>query len=406
MSNALERQPPVADAPVPGLITLLIAAACGLIVANLYYAQPLLGPIAASLGLAPGAAGLIVTLTQLGYGAGLLFLVPLGDIVENRRLVLLLMAVATVALLGAALSTHPVPFLAAALVIGGGSVAVQVLVAYAAHLAPDATRGRVVGNVMSGLMLGIMLARPVASLIAEVSSWHVAFYGSAAVMVLLGGLLAWVLPPRHPHSTLGYGALLRSIGHLARTTPVLQRRALYHSFLFGAFSLFWTTTPLLLAGSAFHLTQGGIALFALAGVAGAVAAPIAGRLADRGHSRAVTGAAMLTIAGAFALTHLATPGSRAALGLLVAAAILLDAGVTSHLVVSQRAIFALGAEFRSRLNGVFMATFFMGGALGSAVGGWAFAQGGWLLTSAFGIALPLLALACFSTEFIQRRRKS
>ena len=379
-------------------MTLLIAAAAGLIAANLYYAQPLLGPIAASLGMAPGAAGLVITLTQLGYGAGLLFLVPLGDMVENRRLVLLLVAVATLALLGAALSIHPALLLTSALLIGGGSVAVQVLVAYAAHLAPDATRGRVVGNVMSGLMLGIMLARPVASLIAQVSSWHVVFYGSAAVMVLLGGLLARMLPPLQPHSAIGYGALLRSVGRLARTTPVLQRRALYHFFLFGAFSLFWTTTPLLLAGPAYRLSQGGIALFALAGVAGAVAAPIAGRCADRGYSRVVTGGAMLMVASAFALTHLAAPGSTAALALLVAGAILLDAGVTSHLVVSQRAIFALGAEFRSRLNGVFMATFFMGGALGSAVGGWAFAHGGWPLASLFGIALPALALACYGLE--------
>ena len=180
--------------------------------------------------------------------------------------------------------------------------------------------------------------------------------------------------------------------------PVLRRRALYHACLFGAFSLFWTTTPLLLAGPVFHLSQGGIALFALAGVAGAIAAPVAGRLADRGWTRVLTAGGMLAVAGAFGLTHLAVPGSAVALGLLVAAAILLDAGVTCHLVVSQRLIFALSAEYRSRLNGVFMAIFFVGGAIGSAAGGWAYATGGWWLASCVGAALPVLALVGFGFE--------
>jgi len=380
----------------PG-ITLLFAFACGLLVANLYYAQPLAGPIAASLGLAPSATGLIVTLTQIGYGAGLLFIVPLGDLLETRRLVRVLAVLAMLALLAAALARHALPFLAAVLGIGLSSVAAQVLVPYAAHLAPEAHRGRVVGNVMSGLMLGIMLARPVSSFVAQLSSWHVVFYLSSAAMAALAVLLGVALPPRQPSSTLSYGALLSSMRHLAWTTRVLQRRALYHAAMFGSFSVFWTTAPLHLARD-FHLSQGGIALFALAGVAGAVASPIAGRWADRGGMRPATIFAMLLAAASYGLAQAGGAGTTLGLAAMVLAGIALDFGVTTNLVVGQRAIFALGAEIRSRLNGLYMATFFAGGALGSALGGWAYARGGWPAASLLGAALPLAALTWSASE--------
>ena len=384
---------------LPRWIVPLFAASCGLIVMNLYYAQPLAGPISASLGLSPAAAGLIVTMTQIGYGMGLLFIAPLGDLVENRRLILSVTAIATVALVIAALARGPSVFLAAAMMIGLGSVSVQILVPFAAHLAPETTRGRVVGNVMSGLMLGIMLSRPVGSLIAQVSSWQAVFWASSLVMVLLMAVLSRALPVRVPATRTSYGRLLASMLRLARSEPVLQRRALYQACLFGAFSLFWTVTPLLLAGAPYHLSQAGIALFALAGVAGAISAPIAGRMADRGWIRPASGLAMALVAASFAMTHLATPGTPLALGLLVAAAIMLDFGVTANLVLGQRAIFAIGAEARSRLNGLFMAFFFGGGALGSAAGGWAFARGGWPFASAFGVALPVTALLIYATEW-------
>ncbi|RIZ35924.1 MFS transporter [Pseudomonas aeruginosa] len=379
-------------------LTLLLAIACGLIAANIYYAQPLAGPISAALGLSAKATGLIVTLTQIGYGLGLLLIVPLGDLIENRKLTLTLLMIAALSLLVAGLSTHPVPFLLSALGIGIGTVAVQVLVPYAAHMAPAAVRGRVVGNVMSGLMLGIMLARPVSSFLTQLASWHLVFFVSAAGLAVLAGVLSWLLPQRAPAGKLRYGELLASMADLVRTTPVLRRRALYHAALFGAFSLFWTTTPLLLAGPTFGLSQGGIALFALAGVAGAIAAPIAGRVADRGMSHPATAAAMLAVVAGFLLSHLGTPGSSWSLGWLVLAAIVLDFGVAANLTLGQRAIFALGAEVRARLNGLYMTTFFIGGALGSALGAWAYASGGWAWASAFGIALPIAALAYWATE--------
>ena len=387
-----------AQSSLPVWLTLLFATACGLIVANIYYAQPLIGPIAASLGVSPQAAGLIVTMGQIGYGVGLLLVVPLADLFENKRLILYNLGLCVVALVCAGLSTQAMPFLVAALFIGLGSCAVQIIVPFAAHLTPVAMRGQVIGNVMSGLMLGIMLARPVASFLTQLSSWPTIFFVSAGCMVLLLILLARVLPERVPTSTLSYGSLIGSMLRLMVTEPVLRRRALYHGCLFGAFSLFWTTVPLLLAGPLFNLSQAGIALFALAGVSGAIAAPLTGRIADKGWSRPATIFAMLAVACAFLLTEFIELGSSYSLAWLVVAAIVLDFGVSANLALGQRAIFLLPAEYRSRLNGVFMATFFVGGALGSGVGAWGFAQGGWALSAWIGFCLPVAALLYSATE--------
>jgi len=375
----------------------LLAIACGVIVANIYYAQPLAGPIAHALGLNLGAAGLLVTLTQIGYGLGLLLVVPLGDLIETRRLVLCIVAVSFVGLLVAALSTNVAPFLVASLIIGVSSTAVQILVPYAAHIAPAWRRGHVIGQVMSGLLIGIMLSRPTASLIDDLWGWQAVFYFAAGLMALIGVLLM-MLPPRRPTANEHYLALLASMVHLYRNTPLLRRRGFYQALLFGAFSLFWTTSPLFLAGPQFRLSQRGIALFALAGVAGALAAPLAGRLADKGKSRIATGIAMLSVMAGFLLTRILHTGSWPSLALLTAGAILIDFGVSSSLVIGQRAIYSLGAEHRSRLNGLFMATFFAGGAICSAAGGWAYARGSWNLTSWIGIGLPIAALIYFATE--------
>ncbi|KAA0701173.1 MFS transporter [Neorhizobium sp. P12A] len=401
-AQARETAAPVSEPTISPWLTFMFAAACGLVAANLYYGQPLAGPISRELGFSPAATGLIVTLTQIGYGLGLLLIVPLGDLLENRRLVLVLTVVSAIALIGASISTTPGIFLLASLCIGLSSVAVQVLVPFAANMAPDASRGRVVGNVMSGLLCGIMLARPFASFVAEASSWQTVYIVSAVVMIVLAVILRAVLPTRVPQAKLHYGQLLASMGHLAIHSRVLQRRALYQACLFGAFSLFWTTSPLLLASPAFGLSQNGIALFALAGAAGAIASPIAGRLADRGLTQIATTLAMLLGMGSFLLSHFATTGSLSALLLLTAAAILLDFGVTTNLVCGQRAIYGLSPEHRSRLNGLFMATFFAGGAFGSAIGGWAFATGGWTLTAWIGFCFPTVALLFFATELRRR----
>lgn len=385
----------------PGMIRLL-AVSAGLIVANLYYAQTLVGPISAATSLSTEAAGLIVTLTQVGYALGLLFIVPLGDLLENRRLVFAALLATAAALALTAFSSSAWMFLAASLGIGLGSVAAQVLVPFAAHLSREETRGQAVGKVVSGLLLGIMLARPAASLIADHGGWHAVFGGAAAVILVLAFVLRSRLPQRAPAHALSYGKLIGSLWTLLAATPVLRRRAAYHAGLFGAFSLFWTVTPLMLEGPAFHLSRTGIAIFALVGMAGAIASPVAGRLADAGHTLPATAAALVLGIVGFALP-LYQPASRElAIGVLVVASIVLDMAVAANLVLGQRAIFSLGAEVRSRLNGIYFALFFGGGAAGSALGAWVFAHYGWNAALLTGMAFPGLALLYWLGELSGR----
>lgn len=387
---------------VPGIssgMVLLLATATGLIVANLYYAQPLVGPISLATGLSPGAAGLIVTLTQIGYCLGMIFIVPLGDLLENRRLIVTCLAATSAALLVAASTSNAALFLAAALCIGLGSVAAQVVVPFASHLAPPHMRGQIVGKVVSGLLMGIMLARPVSSLVTDALNWHAIFVLSAIGTALLALLLHRKLPQRQPVSAMPYRALLGSLWQLLKATPVLRRRAAYQACMFGAFSLFWTTVPLVLAAPYFGLSQTGIAIFALAGVAGAIASPYAGRRADQGKSRSTTGMALAAALLAFGAPLLLQGGRVFDLGLLVAASIVLDAGVSASLVTGQRAIFALGEDVRSRLNGLYMAIFFCGGAIGSSLGAWMYAHHGWHGVLLTGLAFPLIAALVYATEF-------
>lgn len=390
------------DAAHPALsrsLVLLMALACGVVVANIYYAQPLVGLIGPAVGLSPETASLVVTLTQVGYGAGLVLLVPLGDLLENRRLVVATLCSTVLALLVAAVAPTASLFLTASFLIGVTSVAVQMLVPLAAHMAPEASRGQVVGNVMSGLLLGILLARPVSSLIADSLGWRAVFGLSALAMVGFAVLLRRVLPQRRPTSRSSYGALLGSLGRLLVRTPVLQRRTVYQTMMFAAFSLYWTSVPLLLAGAPFHLSQRGIALFALSGAAGALVAPIAGRIADRGWTRPATGVALAMAALSFFVAR-AGEGS---IALLVLAGLLLDMGVQMNMVLGQRAIYSLGAETRSRMNAIYMAIFFLGGAAGSALAGYAFAVGGWAPVTWIGFAFPALGLLFYLTEFRGRR---
>ncbi|MNH88883.1 Purine efflux pump PbuE [compost metagenome] len=385
------------DSRISSLMMFLLAAACGLIVANLYYAQTLVGPIRDAIGLTSTTAGLIVTVTQIGYVAGLLFIVPLSDIIENRRLTVIMLIVAVGALLTAAFSPSGTLFLTASLFIGIGSVVAQILVPFAAYLSSEEQRGRVVGNVMSGLLLGIMFARPLASFVTSLWGWRAIFILSAIIISLLTGLLSFALPVRKPSPAVRYGKLILSLGAILQQTPALRRRALYQACLFGAFSLFWTVVPLHLADN-FGMSQIGIAWFALVGVGGAIAAPIAGRLADKGWSKVLTGIAMIVAVLSFLLIHLFQSSSTLALILLFVSAITLDMAVSGNLVISQRVIYSLGSEARGRLNGLFMAIFFLGGAIGSSLGGWSYTQGGWNLTSLIGTILPILALVYFLTE--------
>ena len=262
----------------------MLAVACGLTVANLYYAQPLLDLISRSLHVGEGTATLVVTLTQVGYAIGLIFVLPAGDLIENRTLVTRTLIGTAIALLLAGLAPDFGVFIAASVLVGLTSVVAQILVPFAAHLAPPEQRGRFVGQVMSGLLLGILLARTVASLIAGAAGWRAIYLISAGLMVALAVVLRRVLPLRAPSHTAGYRTLLVSVAGLARDEPVLRRLAVSHACMFGAFTAYWTAIAYELINE-HGLTQTEVGFFALVGAAGAAAAPVAGRLADRGLGR-------------------------------------------------------------------------------------------------------------------------
>lgn len=398
MSDSSESQ---STNSMPSSMVALFAVASGLAVANIYYTQPLISLISPDIGISAGLAGLIVAFVQLGYGLGLLFLVPIADVIENRRLTVYLMAGVVVGLVGIALSSSVFTFLLSCLLVGVCAVAAQVLVPMASHLAPEQSRGRVVGNVMGGLIAGIMLARPFSSLVADYWGWRAVFWVTAAIMLATLLVLSRALPQR-PSRHGRYGEIIASLPKIFAGTPLLRRKALYQGMMFAAFNLFWTGVPLLL-GSKFGFSQSGIALFALAGAGGALAAPMAGRLADRGLTMAGTGAGL--VVGALALVLAGWAGSGLHLVLLVIAAIILDAAVQTCQVLNLRSIYMLAPHLRGRLNGLFMTAVFICGACGSAFAAALYAYWGWLGVVALATLCPLVAFVAFLFEARHQQSK-
>ncbi len=372
-------------------MVMLFAFCCGAIVANIYYAQPIIEMIAPDIGLTPAMASLIVSLTQIGYALGLFFLVPLGDLLENRKLMIATTVLAIVSLLGASVTEQPNLFLLVSLLIGFSSVSVQILIPLAAHLAPAESRGRVVGSIMGGLLLGILLARPVSSVVADHFGWRAMFMAAAALMALISVVLLITMPKRQPDHSASYGQLLRSLGTLLREQPVLRQRAFYQGCMFATFSLFWTAAPLELVRN-HGLSQTQIAIFALVGAIGAIAAPIAGRLADAGHTHRASLLAMVLAVLSFlpAFVH----PLYSVIGLAVTG-VVLDFCVQMNMVLGQRAVYALDAKSRSRLNALYMTSIFIGGAFGSAIASSVYEHGGWLGVMLVGSAFPLIALVRF-----------
>jgi predicted MFS family arabinose efflux permease len=360
----------------------LFAVATAVIVLCLYQAQPLVGMIAHSLHLSPASVGLVSTLTLLGYACGLFVLVPLCDICENRSLVLATLSANVLALGLAACPIPPAAFLLVSGLTGFTAVAIQMLIPMAAAMAPEAQRGRVIGNIMSGLILGVLLSRPLASVVAGYFGWRASYLLLAVTVGALTLLLARMLPRRQPTHAGRYVALLASMASLLREEPVLRQRAFSAVLVFAAFNAFWSTVVLRLSNAPFGLNANGIALYALVGVSGALAAPIAGRLGDCGHDRLGTHAARLVAIAGIALAWIgglmATRFSPAlSLFLLVVAAILLDAGTIGDQALGRRAVNLLRPEARGRINALFTGIFFIGGAIGAAVAGLAWARAGW-----------------------------
>ncbi|HEX4791438.1 MAG TPA: MFS transporter [Actinospica sp.] len=379
---------------------LLLAVAVGTSAASLYYAQPLLASIRHDLALGPTGAGLTVTITQLGYAVGLMLAVPLGDLLERRRLVtaMCVLNAATLALLGA--SPDAAVFFAGSALVGVFAATAQILVAFSANLAAPAERGRVVGTVMSGLLLGILAARTVAGYLAEFAGWRAVYWCAAGLILLLALALRLRLPQAPPVTDLRYAALLRSVFSLMREEPVLRVRSLYGALAFAGFSVLWAPLGLMLAGPPHYLSTGLIGLFGLAGMAGALAAPLAGRAADRGAAARTT----LLCALLLTVSWLPTGLGHGPVPLLVLGIIVFDFACQSLHITNQSEIYRLRPDARSRLTSAYMTCYFIGGVVGSALASVVYAADGWTGDSVLGAAFGACTLLLWAWQTLRRRR--
>ncbi|MGE8686153.1 MAG: MFS transporter [Achromobacter sp.] len=376
-----------------GLIVLL-AVGAGLAVASLYYSQPMLGVLGAELNAAPGALGWIPTLTQLGYAFGILLLAPLGDRYDRKRIILAKSIALVAGLLLAGFASNMAVMLAASFIVGVAATMAQDIVPAAATLAPAERRGAVVGTVMTGLLLGILLSRVIGGFVAENIGWRYMFWLAALAILALTLALGRHLPRFAPSSRLPYRALLGSLGTLWRQHPELRRSAIAQGLLYMGFSAFWSTLAVMLHAAPFHLGADAAGAFGLAGAAGALAAPLVGRKADR-HGPALLGrlGAALTAVSFAAMALLPVLPPSAALWLIAASAVGFDLGIQMSLIAHQSIVYGIDPAARSRLNAVLMTGVFVGMAAGGALGSMALAHWGWSGVTALATATAAGALA-------------
>lgn len=400
--NAMNRPTPgMKPVLTPGRM-LLFATATGTMVANLYYAQPLLAEISRSFGRQPTQAGLLVTLTQLGYALGVLLIVPLGDGMDRRKLASIMLAVCVAGLLMAAASPSFAVLAAASLVFGMTSSATMVVIPYVASHASEGERGRRTGQVMTGLLLGILLARTVSGFVAAWAGWRALYLLAALAVAILGIALRAAMRSDPPRSALQYGRLLRSLPGLLRAEPELRRRSLYTFLGLGSFSVLWTGLTFLLTAPPYSYSTEVVGLFGLLGAAGALSANLAGRLGDRGWAQAMTGifAALLLMSwGLIAIVP-------QAMVWLVVGIFLVDVAAQGLQVTHQSVLYRLAPEARSRITAVFITSGFIGMSLGSAFASAGYARYSWPGVCFVGTVFPaVLVLRWISSVARTRQRK-
>ncbi|MFB9949115.1 MFS transporter [Rhizobium puerariae] len=366
---------------------LAMAAASGIAVANIYYNQPMLGLIEGEFSNS-SVTGLIPTVTQLGYALGLFLLLPLGDIVDRRRLIIGQFLVLAIALAVAAVSPSAMALVVASFVVGAGSTVAQQIVPFAASLVAPEKRGSTIGFVMAGVLSGILFSRTLSGFVGEHAGWRDMFWVGVPLALIASALMHVTLPHHRPASRMAYGAAIRSLAHLWRREPALRIAAFMQAALFASFTAFWTILALYLQSPDFDLGADVAGLFGIVGAVGVFAAPLAGRLADR---RGPAFVVWLGTAMTFAAWIIF--GAWTSIVALVIGVIVLDFGVQSSLVSNQHVVYALDHAARSRLNTIFMTAMFLGGAAGSALASFAWGHAGWGGVSLVGAVLPLVAVA-------------
>jgi predicted MFS family arabinose efflux permease len=365
-----------------------MAFSTGVLIANNYYAQPLEAAIAAAFDAPSSAVGAVLTGIQLSYALGLATLVPLGDLLERRRLTVGMLAVVALGQVVVALAPTLAVLAAAAASVALMTVAAQVLVPFAAHLAPAGQQGKAISTVMSGLLVGVLLSRVVAGVVSQLVGWRAVFVLGALLTAAAAVLLWRTLPVLAPSTRLRYPALLRSVLVLVREEPVLRWRVVYSASSYASFGAVWTSIGFLLAGPPHQLSDAMIGLFSLFGVAGALAAQVAGRLADRGWAHVTVGVSLALVALSFAAIGAGVTSLLAlAVGLLV-----FDFGVQGVHISNQTIVYSLRPEARSRLNSAYMTVYFLGGATGSGTSAWLYARHGWVGVAVLGAAFPTVGL--------------
>ncbi|MTC37250.1 MFS transporter [Providencia alcalifaciens] len=369
-------------------LTLLMAIATGLVVASNYYAQPLLDTIALQFNLTTNMAGFIVTAAQLGYAVGLLFLVPLGDLFERKKLIIVMTTLSASGLLITALSDNIWQILLGTALTGLFSVVAQVLVPMAASIAKPHQRGKAVGTIMSGLLLGILLARTISGGVAMIGGWRAIYWVAFGLMMILVLVLALKLPRYHQKTDLNYFQLICSIGRLFFTTPVLGTRALLGALTFANFALLWTAMAFLLASPPFNYSEGTIGLFGLVGAAGALMATQAGRLVDKGKGKLITTLGLVLLL----LSWIPIGMAKYSLIAFIIGVLVLDLAVQAVHVTNQSTLYRIMPEARNRLTAGYMTSYFIGGALGSLLSGYAYEHAGWLGVAISGAVLTGISL--------------
>lgn len=380
-------------APTLSRITLLLfALTCGVSVANVYYAQPLLDSIAATFTIDPSVIGLVVTLTQIGYAAGLLLIVPLGDLVDRRQLIIGQTLLSSAALVVAGSAPVAAVFFGGMVAVGLLAVVVQVLVAFTATLAAPTQRGQAVGLVTSGVITGILAARFVSGVLADLGGWRIVYLASAALMLILSALLARMLPRHAPNASESYVTILKSVPALFLREPLPRSRAILALLIFASFSTLWTSLVLPLSAPPRSLTHTEIGLFGFAGLAGALAASGAGRLADRGLGQRTTGGALALLTLSWLLVS-QLPHSLALLAIGIA---LMDFAVQAVHVTNQSLMFAAYPQAHSRLVGGYMIFYSIGSALGAIASTTVYAKFGWTGVCCLGAAFSTAGLVVWA----------